>query len=295
MSFAIPMFDTKRIEEQIAAALVERDRQTADFAERAIRPEEVGHRQGPVHGASLQIWNKIADLAGVPTVTADLVASIPCSLLDDDIFCWNSVKDLDPVKHASIIAAIEYAKSGGFWRTDQCAPAMVKWQLSENGRFELDPHFSLDDPRIMDMHFGLPTIDILARPLMTPIRVNDWPVEFRVFFGCQAAQDGAVSFYYPQAGDFEITPELEAAAEQARAYGTAMYAKRHELGLTPWMPPAEPTDNVGATIDFMLTEERGLVMIDAGPGFGCGAHPCCFIDVPIEGTRWKPAPGVEIR
>jgi hypothetical protein len=228
-------------------------------------------------------------------VAADLVASIPMELLDDDLFCWGEVKPLDPVRHAPIIAAIEYAKGGGFWRTDQCAHGLTKAQLSETGRFDVDPDFSLDDPRIMDLHHGLPSIDILARPLLTPVRIGDWPVEFRAFFGGAAQEDGAVSFYYPQAGEFEVTPELQTTAEKVRAWGAQLYAKRRELGLTPWLPPSEPTDDIGATIDFMLSKEMGLVMIDAGPGFGYGAHPCCFIDSPVEGIRWKLADGVQPR
>src|SRR3546814_9410353 len=70
-----------------------------------------------------------------------------------------------------------------------------------------------------------------------------------------------------------------------------MYAEHQSLGLTPWLPPGEPNADIGATIDFMLTDERGMVMIDAGPGYGSGAHPCCFISSPVEGIRWMLAPG----
>src|SRR3546814_3325229 len=90
------------------------------------------------------------------------------------------------------------------------------------------------------MHYGLPFIEVLARPLLTPVRVGNWPVEFRVFFGGAAEEDAAISFYYPQADEFEITPALESAAEQARTWGKAMYAEHQSLGLTPWLPPGEP-------------------------------------------------------
>ena len=284
------------VEKSLASALAARANQEADFAARAIPAQDVGSRSGPVHAASLLIWNELARRAEVPFVEANLIATIPSELLDEDLFCWNeTTKPLDADRHAPLLAAMEYAKTGGFWRTDICSSSWTKIQLSETGRFETESTFSLDDPRIMDMHYGLPNIQILGRPLLTPKRIGDWPVEFRVFFGGTAAEDGAVSFYYPQAGKFEVTPDLQAAAEEARAYGAALYTKRKELGLTPWLPPAEPTDEIGATIDFMLTEEHGLVMIDAGPGFGFGAHPCCFIDTPVEGIRWALADGVEAR
>lgn len=283
------------IEESIAAAEKERLEIEQKFARDALPLTDVGTSPGPVHAASLQVWNKVAELADVPNVETDLIASIPSELLDDELFCWSEVKPLDPVRHACIIEAINYAKAGGYWRTDICAPSAVKGQLSETGSFEVDPYFSLDDPRIIDMHYGLPTIDILGRPLLTPVRVGPWPVEFRVFFGGQATEDSAVSFYYPQAGKFAITPALKEAAELARSYGSAIYAKRNELGLTPWLPPGKPDPNIGATIDFMLTEERGLVMIDAGPGYGAGAHPCCFIDCEVAGIRWALDDGVKPR
>src|SRR3546814_9479229 len=64
----------------------------------------------------------IAERSGVPYVDATLIASIPSDLLNDDLFYWDEIKPLDPERHASIIAASDYAKSGGFWRTDICDP-----------------------------------------------------------------------------------------------------------------------------------------------------------------------------
>src|SRR3546814_1969111 len=76
----------------------------------------------------------IAERSGVPYVDATLIASIPSDLLNDDLFYWDEIKPLDPERHASIIAASAYAKSGGLWRTDICAPYSVKGQLSETDR-----------------------------------------------------------------------------------------------------------------------------------------------------------------
>src|SRR3546814_13970849 len=115
-------------------------------------------------------------------------------LLNDDLFYWDEIKPLDPERHASIIAASDYAKSGGFWRTDICAPYSVKGQLSETGSFEVSRNFTLDDPSILDMHYGLPFIEVLAPPLLTPVRVGNWHVEFLVFFGGDAGEAAAISF-----------------------------------------------------------------------------------------------------
>src|SRR3546814_4524369 len=74
----------------------------------------------------------IAERSGVPYVDATLIASIPSDLLNDDLFYWDEIKPLDPERHASIIAASDYAKSGGFWRTDICAPYSVKGRSEEH-------------------------------------------------------------------------------------------------------------------------------------------------------------------
>ncbi len=155
--------------------------------------------------------------------------------------------------------------------------------------------FCLDDPRIMDMHFGMPDVKVIGRPLVKPARVNGWPVEFRVFCGSAQSEHGAVSFYYPQAGKFRVTKALDSAMTEARKCALRLYQAREDLGLVPWLPPGEPSMQIGATIDFMLTESGDIVLVDAGPGFGFGAHPCCFIGVPVQGRRWRLADGVEIR
>ncbi len=287
----------RNLEASMAAAEEARQAIAKRYTEETVPVSQIGEQVGPVHAASLQIWNEVASRAGVPTVEANLIAEISMSILDEGLFHWDSVSSpLDAKRHAPVIAAIEYAKTGGFWRTDLCAHGWLKAQISETGSFAPDTDFSLDDPRIMDIHYGMPSVSILARPTLTPVRVNGWPVEFRVFFGGAADEDGAVSFYYPQSGPFDVTPDLQATALKARDLGAAMYAKRQELGLIPWLPShGEPDAQIGASIDFMLTEEHGLVMIDAGPGFGHGAHPCCFIDSPVEGVRWKLAAGVQPR
>lgn len=294
---------TASIEASIAEGQAECARVEAEVARITTDPATIADMAdstgGAVHAASLQTWIALAERAGVPYVPAEVVARIPMA------DAWESVEgrieEGDP-RGDEIMKAVAHAAGGGYWRTDLCACSDVKWQLSQSGTFEVPTWFGLDDPRIMDMHWGMPEILILGRPLMTPVMVDGWPVEFRVFVGGSAEEDGAVSFYYPQVGDAaeraaQDDPRLREAAEQARGWALSMTALRDRLGLLPFLPGRDfvPDAGIGATIDFMLTEERGLVMIDAGPGFGFGAHPCCFIDSPVTGTRWRLADGVEAR
>ena len=247
---------------------------------------------GLMHAASLLAWNEIAALVDVPAVPAELITSLPMNNVYAYMECQLDPRDPD---FAPFQVARDYIATGGFWRTNLCASGDVKYQLSNTGLFTMPRVLDLDDPRIIDMHYGLPAIDIIARPTMTPKRINGFPIEFRVFFGGQAEQSGAVAFYYPQAGAFTPTDELIAAAEEARIMAQKMFAKREELGLVPMLPGGPEGTEIGATLDFMLTEDEGLVFIDAGPGYGYGAHPCTFIDSPVEGTRWHLAPGVTPR
>lgn len=271
-----------------------RERIEADYLAKAIPADKFGEIRGPVHAASLLAWNRIADHCGVPRIDAEVIAVIPMKA------AWNSIDEpqsLSEEENFLLKTAFDWCEHGRFWRTELCSGEGVKYCLGKDGSFPPPEYlrFSLDDCRIMDMHWGMPDIKVIGRPTIEPARVKGWPVEFRVFCG-GGAETGAVSFYYPQAGDFEVTPELERAMSYAREYGVAMHDARTALGLTPWLPEmGEPDDRIGSTIDFMLKSDGDLVMVDAGPGFGCGAHPCCFIDVPIEGERWKLADGVELR
>src|SRR3546814_16383687 len=107
--------------------------------------------------------------SGVPYVDATLIASIPSDLLNDDLFYWDAIKPLDPERHASFIAASDYAKRGGFWRPDICAPYSVKGQLSETGSSEVSRHFTLAVPRIPALPYDLPFIEVLTRPQLTTV------------------------------------------------------------------------------------------------------------------------------
>lgn len=265
----------------------------ADYEERVICAEEIGTRRGPVHAASILVWARVAELAGVPCIPATVIASIPDRVVQ--ILMEGDAATLLDTDCLAIEAAGVYCRAGGYWRTELCAGDDVKYAMARQQDLPSMMPFSFDDMRIFEMHWGMPDIKVIGRPRMTPVRVNGYPVEFRVFHGGEAT-DGAVSWYYPQAGPFDITPELDAAMTQAVEYGARVHVKRAELGLVPWLPEVGPeSEAIGSTIDFMLTVEEGLVMVDAGPGFGHNAHPCCFIDQPIVGRAWHLADGVALR
>src|SRR3546814_20094994 len=93
---ALPIF-----EESIAAGERDRRLQENRYLLDAVPAAEIGSRAGPVHAASLKVWNAIAERSGVPYVDATLIASIPPDLLNDDLFYWVEIKPLDPDRHQS--------------------------------------------------------------------------------------------------------------------------------------------------------------------------------------------------
>src|SRR3546814_17844730 len=82
------------VEESIAAGERDRRLQENRYLLDAVPAAEIGSRAGPVHAASLKVWNAIAERSGVPYVDATLIASIPSDLLNDDLFYWDEIKPL---------------------------------------------------------------------------------------------------------------------------------------------------------------------------------------------------------
>lgn len=297
MTFELPNMDAMaaHMDAMVAESNAEKARVQQDYEARRVRPEQIGTETGPVHAASILVWARLAEIAGIPFIPVEEVAFLD---MDTVMAMADGREDAELAdgQMEEIAKAVAYANGGGYWRTEICAGEEVKYLMgSGQGLPDVLP-IRMDDLRIYEMHWGMPGVTIVGRPKLTPVRHNGYPVEFRVFNGCQSEEDGAVSWYYPQAGAFAPTPELEAAMTQASEWGRALHDLRDRMGLVAWLPgQGEASSQIGSTIDFMLTEEMGLVMVDAGPGYGAGAHPCCFIDVPVEGRAWTLSEGVELR
>jgi hypothetical protein len=273
------------------------------YRQHRVAPEAVGQQAGLMQAASILTWCRIAEVAGVPYIPVEVIATISMPA----VFELLDGHSLTGVDAEQLAKAEAYAEAGGFWRTELCAGDQVKYAMSEGQPLPEKLPLFLDDPRLIELHWGMPEITIVGRPRLTPVRVNGYPVEFRVFLGPTLEAEGAVSWYYPQAGPIDLRTQgeqfqyprwLSEAMSWSRWYGRTLYEKRAELGLVPWLAEVNEgveTAAIGATLDFMLTQELGLVLVDAGPGYGYGAHPCCFIDQPVQGRIWELAPGVSPR
>ena len=251
-----------------------------------------GKIQGPFHACSILAWSHIAHLANVPYIPVNIVAHISI----EDVWAHLDNGVVSETGQINIKTAQDYSASGGFWRTDLCAGEDVKYFRSEGKDLPSIIPFYLDDSRIMDIHAYMPHITVVGRPRIDPMIVGGYPLEFRVFIGGNIPKDYAVSFYYPQASDFTVTPELERLMDTSVEYAQKINKKRVELGLIPWLPEQGFPDELrGSTLDFMVTSEGQVVLVDAGPGYGSGAHPCCFLDTIVQGRKWHPNENVTIR
>lgn len=284
---------TKDIEQRLMLAQVTIRDTCERYVKNVIDPDEFGTKTGPFHAASILSWTRIAELAGVPHIPAQEEARI--NIKD----AWRSIdvsERLTVEGEENLLKAVIYAEKGNYWRTDLCASEFVKHELSQGRSLPDFIPFHLDDPRIMDLHTCMPYIKVVGRPRRQPMLVNGYPVEFRIFIGGKVTSYPAASFYYPQTPSFEPTKQLEGFMEEAIRSACVLEVTRQSLGLMPWLPEGgDPGEPIGSTIDFLVARDGEVLMVDAGPGFGYGAHPCCFLDVEVKGKRWAVDPGVEIR
>jgi hypothetical protein len=167
-------------------------------------------------------------------------------------------------------------------RWDCCSSSDLKYAASQGkewgGQFyALIP----DDPRFFDCHDYQEMTSIILRPWVEALRVEGYPVEFRVYHGPNGYQ--GISSYYPQrplpyrvdlpGGTWEKMTEF--------AYRCERWA--HTL---TYKMAAEDRKQ-GFTADFLITPTGKAVFIEGGPPHiangNISAHPCCFRAGEIDG------------
>jgi len=229
--------------------------------------------------ASLTSWLPIVTAAGVPFIPAEIVAEIPMqSLLRFDHFDDEKIQaDLAPLDQLC-----KNPVPGTVLRWDCCAPMGVKHVMGRPGDGECPAHektwFSPDDPRAYDIFFETPLdiMRVLRRPWVPALMHEGYPVEFRVY-----VEDGLVvgaSNYYVQMA-LPATEEMLGYARQAVALTEKILEEADKQGKRPINPGRResPPGKPRVTLDFLVRRENHeVVFIEAGPGFGSGAHPCCF-------------------
>lgn len=164
------------------------------------------------------------------------------------------------------------------FRWDCCAPAAVKWRLSE-GRAEWSDEFgeppSPDDPRAYDIIYDYMyrRMTVWQRPWTQARIIDGYPVEYRVYVW--NGEVVGVSNYYPQR-PLPETRLIRSEARLAEALTEVLMACIEAPMLLPEFVECD-LSKLSGTADFMATE-RGLLFLEGGPPHtaGWGAHPCCF-------------------
>jgi len=280
-------------------------KQEADLAASPAQAKKQfpGHQ---IPAASLSGWINIVNQAEVPAIDVNIIGEIQvASVLSFDQIT-HKIDDIESIRPGMELAheelkwlccIIHSLSEQEMLRWDTCAPFGVKYAmgkpndpgrpLDESGyTFHLDP----DDPRAFEILFEHPepTIKIIKRPWVNALMMDGYPVEFRVFIKDDEVL--GVSNYYLQR-DLPVNDDILQLAELSADYARRIIKQCHESQVFPVNPQIEPgaVGYVTASLDFMVTETGELLFIEAGPGFGFGAHPCCYLDKnnlsPIEGIK----------
>jgi hypothetical protein len=279
---SIPAFS---VEEALAAAA-----RRFEAAIAAVAPPE------RFIGTSLGAWIEHASAAGI--------AHVPCWLLGAVSRAeWQRWIEHGEFDEGDGMARVRQAAAGmpapSMVRWDPCASLELKLSIAEQLPVDQTCRVGLPagDPRACDILMEYPSerVPVWGRPWVQAQIVDGFPVEFRVFI--REGQIDGIASYYPQRPlphDARVLSWVSA----CRASTNQLINHLNEAGEFPWMLSYEgvmPTGSVSATLDFIVDQAGQVLLLEAGPPYGCGAHPCAFIDRPIAGVALALAEGVTLR
>ncbi len=235
---------------------------------------------GTFPAASLVAWLGLAERAGIPAVRAEVVETlnIDAVLRSDDPQAEGA-----PQVIARLEAINEGLPVGEMLRWDCCAGFEIKAALSE-GRLPEGGECQVGlDPRSFDLLYEFPaeSIAVVQRPWVKAQGLDGYPVEFRVYVA--QGKIHAVANYYLQR-PLPDSPAIQEAVQAAMRSTQALIAQAQQEALAPAMPGQnDPQGDWAGTLDFLVAEDGQVLFLEAGPGWGWGAHPCVFLQ-PDERT-----------
>lgn len=246
-------------------------------------------------GTSLGAWLSHAQAAGLECVSARQITSVP----RDAFLRIETPKTEDAQLWESLKRDLASLPAGWMARWDHCSSLELKGAMAQGRLPDAEEATSLEpwDPRAWELAYEYPSdaISAWARPWVQARMVDGYPLEFRVFI--KDSRVIGVASYYPQR-PLPDTPEMLGLAETCRRQAERLVGHLDAAGARPWLPgfgERFSDSAASATMDFLVTESGEVLFLEAGPPYGAGAHPCAFIDRPIEGVALCLAPGVALR
>lgn len=246
-------------------------------------------------GTSLGAWLSHVQAAGIPHVPANRLAVVPRMA----IVRFEEPQAGDAELFEQLRRDLAVLPEGSMARWDHCSSLALKAAMADGRAPSAEEATSLEpgDPRAWELTYEFPGDDVVvwARPWVEAKVMDAFPVEFRVFV--QDSRVIGVASYYPQRALPESSEILELAS-RAKGMAEQLVDQLRASGALPWMPSFGDRfahDKVHATIDFLVTKTGELLFLEAGPPYGAGAHPCAFIDHPIEGVALALGPGATLR
>lgn len=244
---------------------------------------------------SLTDWLHKASLCGIPHVLAETITHFESrDLINADRHgphqkrlrkAWREV-------HAAILP-------DHMMRWDCCASMWLKSEIN-TGNFRWQKEFGyvhhvLADCRLFDIlhaDWNRVMLPVLQRPWITPMVIDDYPVEYRVF-----VQEGVitgVSNYYPQRplpyriddlnAILSNTLKLIKSVDQQWEGGSRGEIQDAFADLMKGKK-AKKRDHRSFTADYMVLPDGDVTFLEGGPAHRLdgGAHPCCFEPGNVKG------------
>lgn len=239
---------------------------------------------------SLVRWMDFVHKAKVPAVEATTVGVLNI----EHLLSFDEIANADAMHVAEQLEAINKArKPGHMLRWDACAGLSLKEKMAygkevEACDFDLNP----GEPRTFDILYEIPAeeVAVLERPWVNAKMMDNFPVEFRVFVNEGVVK--AIANYYLQR-PLEDMPQMRDWMKRSIDLTNQIIAVVKEEGLCPaFSRQSNPGQDFSATLDFMVNETGEVLFLEAGPGFGFGAHPCSFLHT--DGINYDPVVGAKM-
>lgn len=237
------------------------------------------------NAVSLEQWIKFASDAGIPFVPADVVATIPVSVLltaetpsPDDAGHWAALKAANGGTHPSHMV-----------RWDCCAGLDLKIAMDMNPE-DVSAYdrtgLHAGDPRFCDILYVYPAkeVSILRRPWVETRMEGTHPAEYRVYI--EGGEIVGISSYYPQRA-MPLDAVTGDEVRQTLLLAQSLLDQLKYAQVDPWFYGSknERFEGRGAacTLDFLVEATGKVMFLEGGPPFGAGADPCCFQQNRVDG------------